>query len=452
MTTRSAPGLERIGAALDEAIEAPRQRATPPATTPTGRTRSRGCGRRPSAPRRWRPAGRGHARQAAPGLARGPHRGATAALGAALDELLEVAAGARDAVGERAAAIERRMLGEGDAEDVTAQLRACSRRRPSCRRSLRAAGEAVTEAEVRAPTCATAATRRPPSSSGSRAMLGREVEAGDGGARRREREEIERKLERLARRREALGPVNPLAEREYEEALEHVESSTSSAPTSRPRSPSSTGLIRETDRKIHDGVRGDLRGDPAELRGAGRAPLPGRPRPPAPRQRQRAPPVLGGARPNDGEPSGRPGGPGRGRGGRRGRRGRRRGFSRRALRSRSPRRARRPGGSRCSRAARRRWSRWRSCSPSSSPARRRSTSSTRSRPRSTTPTSTASCSWSTASPTAPSSSSSPTRSARWTRPTSSTASHGQGRRHEGRSRARLDDDADRRSARRAEAA
>src|SRR5206468_2163703 len=37
-----------------------------------------------------------------------------------------------------------------------------------------------------------------------------------------EREGIERKLERLARRREALGPVNPLAEQEYSEALEHV--------------------------------------------------------------------------------------------------------------------------------------------------------------------------------------------------------------------------------------
>src|SRR5262249_1768593 len=38
-----------------------------------------------------------------------------------------------------------------------------------------------------------------------------------------ERAEIDRRLERLDRRRAQIGPVNPLAEREYEEAREHVE-------------------------------------------------------------------------------------------------------------------------------------------------------------------------------------------------------------------------------------
>ena len=37
-----------------------------------------------------------------------------------------------------------------------------------------------------------------------------------------EREEVEVKLQRLERRREQIGPVNPLAEREYAEASEHV--------------------------------------------------------------------------------------------------------------------------------------------------------------------------------------------------------------------------------------
>ena len=39
-----------------------------------------------------------------------------------------------------------------------------------------------------------------------------------------ERAEIDRRLERLERRRAQIGPVNPLAEREYDEAREHVES------------------------------------------------------------------------------------------------------------------------------------------------------------------------------------------------------------------------------------
>ena len=77
-------------------------------------------------------------------------------------------------------------------------------------------------------------------------------------------------------------------------------------------------------------------------------------------------------------------------------------------------------GSRCSRAARRRSARSRSCSRSSSPGRARSTCSTKSRPRSTTPTSAASSSCCAATRTARSSSSSRTRRRRWRQPTCST--------------------------------
>jgi chromosome segregation protein len=65
-----------------------------------------------------------------------------------------------------------------------------------------------------------------------------------------EREEIERKLERLQRRREQLGPVNPLAEREYEEArarvdeLEHQREDLETALAELEK------VIRETDRRI----------------------------------------------------------------------------------------------------------------------------------------------------------------------------------------------------------
>src|SRR5207237_162101 len=38
-----------------------------------------------------------------------------------------------------------------------------------------------------------------------------------------ERDALRTRIERLARRREQLGPVNPLAQQEYAEALEHVE-------------------------------------------------------------------------------------------------------------------------------------------------------------------------------------------------------------------------------------
>ena len=69
-----------------------------------------------------------------------------------------------------------------------------------------------------------------------------------------------------------------------------------SAPTSRRRSSELQGLIRETDRKIHAALRGDLRGDAAQLRGAGRAPVPRRPRPPAPGRRPPRPEAGAGRR------------------------------------------------------------------------------------------------------------------------------------------------------------
>src|SRR5205823_10176020 len=67
-----------------------------------------------------------------------------------------------------------------------------------------------------------------------------------------EREALSTRLERLARRREQLGPVNPLAQDEYAEALEHVEE------LERQRSDLETALreleklISDTDRQIRE--------------------------------------------------------------------------------------------------------------------------------------------------------------------------------------------------------
>ncbi len=67
-----------------------------------------------------------------------------------------------------------------------------------------------------------------------------------------ERENLQTRLERLVRRREQLGPVNPLAEDEYAEALAHVEE------LERQRADLETALreleklIRDTDRQIRE--------------------------------------------------------------------------------------------------------------------------------------------------------------------------------------------------------
>ena len=82
------------------------------------------------------------------------------------------------------------------------------------------------------------------------ATLGRELAAASEALDDAERLEIETKLERVARRREQLGPVNPLAEREYEQALEHVESLETQRADLETALSELQGLIRETDRKI----------------------------------------------------------------------------------------------------------------------------------------------------------------------------------------------------------
>jgi chromosome segregation protein len=67
-----------------------------------------------------------------------------------------------------------------------------------------------------------------------------------------QRAALEARLERLARRREQLGPVNPLAQQEYAEAVEHVEE------LERQRTDLETALreleklISDTDRQIRD--------------------------------------------------------------------------------------------------------------------------------------------------------------------------------------------------------
>jgi chromosome segregation ATPase len=171
---------------------------------------------------------------------------------AALERLSDAAVAARDAVGSRASGLEAKMLSEGGADDVTADLRECSRREAELQSRLHAAGDAVTEAEVGA---AHLRERRDEARAELEAIgrrLGREPEAEPDPLGAGEREEIERKLERLARRREQLGPVNPLAQREYEEARAHVEELEEQRRDLETALAELKGLIRDTDRRIEE--------------------------------------------------------------------------------------------------------------------------------------------------------------------------------------------------------
>jgi chromosome segregation protein len=67
-----------------------------------------------------------------------------------------------------------------------------------------------------------------------------------------ERDELQTRVERLERRRELIGPVNPLAAREYEEALEHVEELEAQRTDLEEALAELRRLIRETDRRIRE--------------------------------------------------------------------------------------------------------------------------------------------------------------------------------------------------------
>ncbi|MGH2967237.1 MAG: AAA family ATPase, partial [Solirubrobacterales bacterium] len=167
-----------------------------------------------------------------------------------LDALLAAAVAARDAVGERSNELEARMLADRDEDDVASQLRACSRAEAELQAKLLASGDSVTEAEVKATQLRDRRDEVRGELERIASQLGREIGPAAEPLGAEEREEVERKLERLARRREALGPVNPLAEQEYGEALEHVGELEEQRRDLESALAELAGLIRETDRKI----------------------------------------------------------------------------------------------------------------------------------------------------------------------------------------------------------
>ncbi len=207
---------------------------------------------RPIAPRRWHGASR--ICSAAVVRTRSPTASSAKRRSWARSEsLCEAAADARDAAGERAAALERSLIGSARVRRTTSptSFAPARARRPSCRRSCAAQPTPSPRPRFESPTSTIAAPRPRPSWRGSWRRSGASSEPISEPLSEDERLEIDSKLERLARRREQLGPVNPLAEREYEEALAHVESLETQRTDLETALSELGGLIRETDRKIH---------------------------------------------------------------------------------------------------------------------------------------------------------------------------------------------------------
>jgi chromosome segregation ATPase len=171
-----------------------------------------------------------HARRAE-GLLGERHREKMRARMAGAEELLDDVRAALAAVEAAATAIRTRVdrtestvVGnEGDGDEIADELRACSKIEFELQAQMRSVSEELTQAEVEAAHLGDRRAEAEREMAQIVEKLGEEVPPAEAAMTEDERADIDRRLERLERRRAQIGPVNPLAEREYEEASDHVE-------------------------------------------------------------------------------------------------------------------------------------------------------------------------------------------------------------------------------------
>ena len=178
------------------------------------------------------------------------------ALAPAAERLGLAIASAAGIVAERVAVLEGELAADRRAgEEMTGRLRDCAAREAEIQGRLRAAGEQVTEAEVAAQRKRDQAAEAELESATVAERLGLQ-EAGAEDERpalgEQERGELSARVERLSRRREQLGPVNPLAQDEYAEAIAHVEELESQRDDLETALRELRTVIRETDRQISE--------------------------------------------------------------------------------------------------------------------------------------------------------------------------------------------------------
>jgi chromosome segregation ATPase len=198
-----------------------------------------------------------HARRAE-GLLGERHREALRKRVASGEELLDdvraaVAAvtAAEAAIRARVGRIEAKVVGEeGDGDAIAEEMRACSQQESALQVEMKAASDALTEAQVEAAHLGDRRAEAAKELASIAERLGEEVAAAEGPLSEEERDEIERRLQRLERRRAQIGPVNPLAEQEYEEAREHVESLQTQREDTERGMHELAALIRDIDREI----------------------------------------------------------------------------------------------------------------------------------------------------------------------------------------------------------
>jgi chromosome segregation protein len=160
---------------------------------------------------------------------------------------------ARDAVSSRRDALERELeAGAAAGEETAAALKACAHEEAELQGRLRLASEAVTGAEVAAQQVRDSAADTERDLAELAGRLGLEPQPAAEPLPDEEREALAQRVERLVRRREQLGPVNPLAKKEYDEAVAHVEELEAQRADLESALAELESLIKETDRRIRE--------------------------------------------------------------------------------------------------------------------------------------------------------------------------------------------------------
>ncbi|MFL5899292.1 MAG: chromosome segregation SMC family protein [Solirubrobacterales bacterium] len=154
-------------------------------------------------------------------------RARLAAGEALLDDVrgaLKAAEAAGAAIRDRVDRIERKVVGgEDDGDEIAAELRTCSQREFELQTQMKETSDELTRAEVEAAHLGDRRAEAERELAAIADRLGEEIQPAEEALSDEARVEIDRRLERLDRRRAQIGPVNPLAEQEYDEAREHVE-------------------------------------------------------------------------------------------------------------------------------------------------------------------------------------------------------------------------------------
>ncbi|HKE80467.1 MAG TPA: AAA family ATPase [Solirubrobacteraceae bacterium] len=175
------------------------------------------------------------------------------ALLPAARRLVEILGALLAAVRVRVEALDAELTADREAgEGVAAALRACAAEEAQIQTRLRERGEAVTAAEVRAQQTRDAEHDAAEELTAVAARLGLEAEPAAQPLDPETAEGLRARIDRLQRRREQLGPVNPLAKAEYEEALAHVEELERQREDLETALRELKGLIRDTDRQIRE--------------------------------------------------------------------------------------------------------------------------------------------------------------------------------------------------------